>query len=189
MSSVDSVHPQLLQAVRVVVAGIALQVNRIADGHTFQAPFIAFSALFDVGHQLVLLHMLVCFAVQLEVGLELSGVVAQLALVRVAQHGAPLLLWQTAFSSHMHAKHIQVVSGEAVAHSTLKELEGGIAGLRQTFSQGHQFLGHQLPAAQPHIHGNLCTYWSAQETHMQQERGKGSKRCVEFIHVQESYIC
>lgn len=129
MAGIDSVHPQLLQAVSVVVTSIALQVHWIADGNTFQAPFIAFAPFFNVGHKLVLLHVFVSLAVQLEVGLELSGVVAQLALVRVAHHCTPLLLWQAALSSHMHAKHIQVVSGEAVAHSALKELQGGIAGL------------------------------------------------------------
>lgn len=129
MPGIDGVHPQLLQTIGVIVAGITLQVHWIAYGHTFQTPFIAFAPFFDVGHELVFLHMLVCFAVQLEVGLELSGVVAQLALMRVSHHSTPLLLWQAAFSSHMHAKHIQVVSGEAVAHSTLKELERGIRGL------------------------------------------------------------
>lgn len=129
MARIYSVHPQLLQAVSVVVTGIALQVHWIADGHTFQAPFIAFASFFDVGHKLVLLHMLVCLAVQLEVGLELSGVVAQLALVRVTNYSAPFLLRKATFCSHMHAKHIQVVSGEAVAHGALKELEGGVAGL------------------------------------------------------------
>lgn len=93
MAGIDGVHPQLLQAVSVVVAGIALQVHWIAYGHTFQSPFIAFASFFDVGHKLVLLHMLVCLAVQLEVGLELRGVVAQLALVRVTHHSTPLLLW------------------------------------------------------------------------------------------------
>ena len=129
MAGIDSVHPQLLQAVGVVVAGITLQVHWIAYGHTFQAPFIPFAPFFDVGYKLVFLHMLVCFAVKLEVSLKLGGVVAQLALMRVSHHSAPLLLRQAPFSSHMHAKHIQVVSGEAVTHSTLKELEGGICGL------------------------------------------------------------
>jgi len=92
MPGVDSVHPQLLQAVSVVVAGVTLQVHWVAYGHTFQTPFVAFAPFFDVGHKLVLLHMLVCLAVQLEVGLELSGIVAQLALVRVAHHSTPFFL-------------------------------------------------------------------------------------------------
>lgn len=92
MSGIDSVHPQLLQAVGVVVTGVALQVHRVADGYTLEAPFIAFATFFNVGYKLVLLHMLVRLAVQLKVGLELSGVVAQLALVGVTHHGAPFIL-------------------------------------------------------------------------------------------------
>lgn len=129
MARIDSMQSQLLQTIGVVVTGVTLQVHWIAYGHTFQTPLIAFAPFFDVGHKLVLLHVFVCFAVQLEVGLELSGVVAQLALMRVSHHSTPLLLRQAAFSSHMHAEHIQVVSGKTVAHCTLKELQGGICGL------------------------------------------------------------
>lgn len=142
MPRVDGVHPQLLQAVGVVVARVALQVHRVADGHAFQAPLVAFAPFLDVGHQLVLLDVLVRLAVQLEVGLELSGVVAQLALVGVAHDGVPLLLREAALRPHVHSQHIQVVCGETVADSTLKELEGGIAGLGQALSQGHQFFRH-----------------------------------------------
>lgn len=129
MSGINRVHPQLLQAVCVVVASVALQVHWVSNGHAFQSPLVAFASFLNMGNKLVLLNVLVRLAVELEIGLELSGVVAQLALVRFAHHCAPLLLRQAALGPHVDAKHIQVVSGEAVAHGALEEFERGVAGL------------------------------------------------------------
>jgi hypothetical protein len=63
MPRVDCVQPQFLQAVGIVVTSVALEVHRVADGHTLEPPLVGLATLLDVGHQLVLLHMLVCLAV------------------------------------------------------------------------------------------------------------------------------
>lgn len=129
MAGVDSVHPQFFQAVGIVVACIAFEVHRVANGHALEAPLIALATLLDVCHQLILLDVLVSLAVQLKVGLELCGVVAQLALVRVAHHRSPLFLWERTLGTHVQAQHVQVVGSEVVAHGALEEFEGGVAGL------------------------------------------------------------
>lgn len=140
MPGVDRVQPQLLQAVGVVVTGIALEVHGVADGHTLEPPLVGLAALLDVGHQLVLLHVLVCLAVQLEVGLELGVVAAELALVRVPHHRLPLVLRQAALHVHVQAQHVQVVRRELVADGTLEELQRWVVGLDEALAQVHQLL-------------------------------------------------
>lgn len=51
--------------------------------YALEPPLVGLATLLDVGHQLVLLHVLVRLAVQLEVCLELGVVALELALVRV----------------------------------------------------------------------------------------------------------
>ena len=140
MPGVDRVQPQLLQAIGVIVAGVALEVDRVADGHALEPPLVGFAALLDVGHQLVLLHVLVCLAVQLEVGLELRVVAAELALVRVPQHGLPLVLREAALHVHVQPQQLQGVRGELVADGTLEELQRRVVGLDEALAQVHQLL-------------------------------------------------
>lgn len=79
-----------------------------------------------MGHQLVLLHVLVCLAVQLKVGLKLRVVAAELALVDVAHHAAPLLFGQRALRVDVGIESLQAVRGVAVTHSTLVEAQRGV---------------------------------------------------------------
>lgn len=144
MPLVGGVQPQLLHTVAVVVAGVALQVHGIADGDALEAPLVGLASFFDVGHQLVLLHVLIGFAVELEVGLELRVVVAQLALVHVAHHGPPLVFWEQALGRHVRVQSLQAVRGEFVAHSTLEKFQQRVTDARRQLSGGEdgQVLGH-----------------------------------------------
>ena len=151
MPGVDRVQPQLLQAVGVVVAGVALEVDRVADGHALEPPLVGLAALLDVGHQLVLLHVLVRLALQLEVGLELGAVAAELALVRVPHCGLPLLLREAALHAHVQPQQVQGVRAELVADGALEELQRRVVGLDEALAQVHQLLRHQLPAPEPHV--------------------------------------
>lgn len=123
MPRVHGVKTQLLQAVGVVVTCVAFQMDWVPYGHALEPPLVGFAPLLDVCHQLEFLHVLVRLAVQLEVGLELRVVAAQLALVRVPHHRLPLVLGEAALHVHVQAQHVQIICGELVAHGALEELQ------------------------------------------------------------------
>ncbi|TNN84622.1 hypothetical protein EYF80_005037 [Liparis tanakae] len=60
---------------------------------------------------------------QLKVGLKLGVVAAELALVDVANHAAPLLFGQRALGVDVGVENLQAVRGVAVAHGTLVEAQ------------------------------------------------------------------
>lgn len=74
----------------------------------------------------MLLHVLVCLAVQLKVGLKLSVVAAELALVDIADHAAPLLFGQRALGIDVGVESLQAVCGVAVAYCALVEAQRGV---------------------------------------------------------------
>lgn len=158
MSCIHGVQTQFLQAIGVIVTGIALQMHWVSNGNTLQPPLVGFAPLLDVSHQLVLLYMFVSFAMQLKVGLQLGVVTTEIALVRIPHHGLPLLLRQVAFSSHVQAQHVQVVGREAVAYGALKEFQGRVVGLGKTLAKVHELLRDQLSTTQPHVQRDFTAH-------------------------------
>lgn len=146
----------------------------VPNGHALEPPFVGFAPLLDMCHQLVFLHVLVCLTVQLEVGLELCVVAAQLALVRVPHHRLPLVLREASLHVHVEAQHVQIICSELVAHSTLEELQRRVIRLRETFTQVHELLRHQLSTTQPHVQRDLAT-------HCMKKKGEGEVRKAEFL--------
>lgn len=105
-------------------------MHGVADCNALQSPLIGFAPFFDMSHQLVLLHMFISFAVELEVGFQLSVVVTKLALVDVSNYSSPFLFRQRPFIAHMHIQGLQTVSGEFVANSTLVKLQRWVTDIR-----------------------------------------------------------
>ena len=67
--------------VSVEVTSVTAKLNRIETGKISELPVVCWTSLFDVVNVTEPLEMLVCFAVQLEVGLEICLVVTELAQV------------------------------------------------------------------------------------------------------------
>ena len=84
---VGHVQLELVDAVGVVVAGVALHLNGVRHVHILKAPLILGASLPDVVDELKALQMLVRLAVQLEVGLEVGLVGAQVAQVGAVHDG------------------------------------------------------------------------------------------------------
>lgn len=174
MPRVHSVKTQLLQTVGVVVARVAFQMDWVPNGHALEPPLVGFAPLLDMCHQLVFLHMLVRLTMELEVGLELGVVAAQLALVRVPHHRLPLVLREASLHVHVEAQHVQIICSELVAHSALEELQRRVIRLCETFTQVHELLRHQLSTTQPHVQGDLAT-------HCTKKKGKKSSERLNFL--------
>ena len=77
---------KLVRAVAVELTGIAPQFNRIDTGDETQLPLVGDTTLLDVVDVAKSLQVLVCLAVQLEIGLQVSLVVAELAEVVPSNH-------------------------------------------------------------------------------------------------------
>ena len=77
---------KLVRAVAVELTGVAPQFNRIDTGDETQLPLVGNTALLDVVDMAKSLQVLVCLAVQLEIGLQVSLVVAELAEVVPSNH-------------------------------------------------------------------------------------------------------
>jgi hypothetical protein len=79
MSLVGHMELQLVQAVGVVVASVAPELNRIGHGQELELPLVLRSTLLDVVDMVQTLKVFVRLAVELEVGLQVGLVAAQLA--------------------------------------------------------------------------------------------------------------
>lgn len=130
---------QLLNTIGVVIACVAFQVHWVPNGHTFESPLVGLASFFDVCHKLIFLHVLICLTVQLEVGLELGVVTAELTLVGIANECFPLLLGKVSLNVHVQTECLQVVRGESVADGTLEKLQGRVVRGRERFAEVHEF--------------------------------------------------
>ena len=72
---------KLVRAVAVELTGVAPQFDRIDTGDETQLPLVGNTALLDVVDMAKSLQVLVCLTVQLEIGLQVSLVVAELTEV------------------------------------------------------------------------------------------------------------
>ena len=119
-----------MDAVGVEVAGVTAQLHRVRHVHVAQLPLIGGAALHDVVDELELLEMLVGLAVELEVGLEVGLVGAQLADVCAGDEDGDLLLAQLGpVHRQVVRQGLQVVAAKVPTHGAVKKVLGVGVGL------------------------------------------------------------
>lgn len=131
MGCTPGMQLHLLLAVGLKVTNVAAQVQRgdrpirspISRGHRGGGA-CGPTSLSQVGCQLVLLSMFVSLEVELEVGLELRAIAAELAAVGVTGHLLPFSLWEAATHAAVVEQQLQVVCAEDVAHEAAEHLQG-----------------------------------------------------------------
>jgi len=89
---VGHVQLHLVRAVGLELARVAAQVDWVDAGQEPELPLVLRSALLDVVDMAEALKMLVSFAVELEVGLQIGAVVAQVTEVVAADDNGHLIL-------------------------------------------------------------------------------------------------
>jgi len=122
----------LVRTVGLKVAGIAAEVNWIDAGDEPELPLVFRTSFFDVIDVTQPLQVLVCFAMQLEVGFEIGSVVAEVTKVVPAyDYGDFVFTCAASVLGQVLRQVIYVIAAVASADTASEDVPGvGIFSIR-----------------------------------------------------------